>query len=187
MHRLELKNQVYLDVAKTISKLSKDENTQVGAVIVSIKGEPISWGYNGTLPGMDDNDIPHSRDKKQLVYIEDFKFKIFESDKYPFMEHAEENALDFGDKSKMVNATLYVTHMPCAKCARKIVKCGIARVVVADNPTIDGSSVGCDDDFTKFWFAQRGVSLYIGDKKINISKPTTQSVAVLTSENVFDF
>jgi dCMP deaminase len=179
MCRQQLKDSVYLNVAKEISTLSKDENTHVGAIIVGIDGEPVSWGYNGTIPKMDDEIIPHSREKQTLVYIEDFKFIEFEADKYPFMEHAERNAIDFGDKRKMNNATIYVTHMPCKDCARAIAKSGIKRVVVSDNNVDAGSSVGSDNNITKFIFSQKRIQLQIGHKVININKPVSQ----LTSED----
>ena len=176
MCRHRFKDKIYLNVAKEISALSRDENTKVGAVIVGINGEPISWGYNGTIPKMDDDIIPHSRESKELIYIEDFKFIKFESDKYPFMEHAERNAIDFGDRDKMKDATIYVTHMPCKDCARAIAKSGIRRVVVMDTNYDVNSSVGNDNDITKFIFSQKGIKLQIGETQLNINKPVTKHI-----------
>ena len=66
--RQDLKDDVYSNMAREISRLSKDKNTQLGAVIVANDGTPISWGYNGTVSGFDDLLVPHSREVKTLQY-----------------------------------------------------------------------------------------------------------------------
>jgi len=169
----ELKTQVYLNVAKNIAKLSKDKNTQIGAVIVAKDGSPVSWGYNGTIPGFDDNEVPHSREYNELSYCIDGEEKTFTENKYPFMEHAEANAMDFGDKNKMEGATMYVTGMPCKDCARKIAKRKISRVVVAEPSEEDtNSTIGNDIDLTMYFFSRANVQLFIGNKQISLnSKP----------------
>jgi dCMP deaminase len=173
LRRVDLKDDVYLGVAKNIARLSKDVNTQVGAIIVSNDGSPVSWGYNGTIPGFNDNEIPHSREYTELSYIENGEEVYFSENKYPFMEHAEANAIDFGDKDKMVDATIYVTAMPCKDCARKIVKRKISRVVVAPllNNHDKNSSVGNDDNITKYLFSKGNVDLYIGDDEVSLKHP----------------
>jgi dCMP deaminase len=169
--RRELKDTVYLDMAKGLAKLSKDQNTQVGAVIVAKDGSPVSWGYNGTIPGFDDKEIPHSRDAVELSYIENGKKVCFSENKYPFMEHAEGNAIDFGDKDKMCDATIYVTAMPCKDCARKIVKRKISRVVVAlpIDTNDSNSSIGNDNNITKYLFHKGNVDLFIGYNQIDLT------------------
>ena len=171
--RKELKDKVYLDMAKGIASLSRDNNTHVGAVIVASDGSPVSWGYNGTVPGFDDEEIPHSRDTKELFYFENGIKKTFSENKYPFMEHAEANAIDFGDKDKMVGATIYVTAMPCKDCARRIAKRQISCVVVApiDKVTDSSSSIGDDNDITKYLFHKGNVDLYIGTNRVDLTSP----------------
>lgn len=166
--RQQLKDNVYLQVAHDISKLSKDENTQIGAVIVTSEGAPVSWGYNGTVSGFRDDVIPHSRQIKQLSYIEDCKHTELHENKYHFICHAEENALDFADNNKLKGATIYVTGMPCKTCARQIAKKKLARVVVSpvSENIAENSTVGQDDTITKFIFAEAGISLFIGNKEI---------------------
>jgi len=171
--RKQLKDNVYLDMAIGLSRLSRDENTQVGAVIVADDGSPVSWGYNGTIPGFNDNEIPHNRDVKELSFCENGIKQTFSENKYPFMEHAEANAIDFGDKDRMENATIYVTAMPCKDCARKIVKRKISRVVVVENDvTMDkNSSIGNDVNITKYLFAKGNIDLCIGYTKIDLTSP----------------
>ena len=170
--REQLKHDTYLGIAKNISELSRDKNTQVGAVIVAGDGSSVSWGYNGTIPGFPDDEIPHSRELQELEYIEDGVVHAFSANKYPFMEHAEANAIDAGDPIKMRGSTIYVTHMPCSSCARKIAKHGIKTVCVADHSTAINSSVGADDDITKFIFNTADIHLYVGGKQIHLHTGT---------------
>ena len=181
--RRELKDSVYLDMAKGLARLSKDKNTQVGAVIVAKDGSPVSWGYNGTIPGFDDTEIPHSREVQELSYYENGNEIKFTSNKYPFMEHAEANSIDFGDKDKMAGSTIYVTAMPCKDCARKIVKRKIARVVVeANTQSFDNnSSIGNDNDITKYLFHKGNVDLFIGNTHIDLTKENSGFMQYITS------
>lgn len=179
--RRELKDSVYIDMAKGLARLSKDENTQVGAVIVAEDGSPVSWGYNGTIPDFNDEEIPHSRELKELSYIENDTVKVFSQNKYPFMEHAEANAIDFGDKDRMKGATIYVTAMPCKDCARKIVKRKISRVVVADEISFSdiGSSIGDDYDITKYLFSKGNVDLFIGTTKVELNNSKSKEASYI--------
>ena len=176
--REKLKDTTYLNVANNISQLSKDKNTKIGAIIVGEDGTPVSWGYNGTVQGFNDELIPHDREMKELSYVEDGKIVTFEENKYPFMEHAERNALDFADPIKLKGSTIYVTAPPCVGCALRIAKRKIARVFIDDSYLNDpNSSVGHEFEKTKFIFAQAGIELYIGDEKIDI-KPFSNEMSV---------
>lgn len=46
-----------------------------------------------------------------------------------YTTHAELNAILQADRARLVNSTIYVTHFPCADCARAIIKSGIGEVV----------------------------------------------------------
>jgi len=175
--RQKLKDEVYLKMAETIADLSRDEQTHIGCVIVASDGTPVSWGYNGTVSGFRDDMIPHSREPKKLHFYENNQdsnasLKTWTSkelliNKYPFMCHAEENAMDFGDNKKLENSTVYITAMPCGSCARQIAKKKISRVVVLPNSKEDEKSIlGKEDDLAKFFFAEAGVKLFIGDEEI---------------------
>jgi len=167
------KDSVYLDIASKLALLSKDENTKVASIIVASDGSPVSWGYNGTIPGFPDDEVPHSRDFKELSYCENGETKIFKQNKYPFMEHAEANAIDFGDKEKMKDATIYVSHLPCQACARKIAKHKISRVVVANTPNNTESTVGADSDITKYIFSLAKIDLWVAGNQITLIEPRT--------------
>ncbi len=66
------KIQVYMDMANAISQLSKDDQTKVGAVLISPTGRQVASGYNGFLRGANDQDLPNTRPEK-----------------YEYMQHAE--------------------------------------------------------------------------------------------------
>ena len=118
------KANVYMAMAKLISKRSKDPNTQVGAVIVSKDDRILSVGYNGFPNGCSDDEFPWARSAK-CEY----------DTKYPYVVHAELNAiLNFrGDNKAFEGSTLYVTLFPCHECAKAIIQSGITRLVYLDN------------------------------------------------------
>lgn len=118
------KANVYMAMAKLISKRSKDPNTQVGAVIVSKEDRILSVGYNGFPNRCNDDDFPWAR-KAESEY----------DTKYPYVVHAELNAiLNFrGDNKALEGSTLYVTLFPCHECAKAIIQSGISRIVYLDN------------------------------------------------------
>lgn len=115
---------VYMAMAKLISKRSKDPNTQVGAIIVSKDDRILSVGYNGFPNGCSDDEFPWARSAK-CEY----------NTKYPYVVHAELNAiLNFrGDNKAFEGSTLYVTLFPCHECAKAIIQSGITRIVYLDN------------------------------------------------------
>ena len=163
-----LRDDVYSNMAKEISRLSKDENTHIGAVIVANDGTPISWGYNGTISGFDDSIIPHSREQEELIYsIKDdatnkSEIHFFKSNKYPYMSHAESNAIFYANKDKLIGSTIYVTGFPCDGCALQIARAKIARVVVISDSNVDSeSSLNTNNHNALFIFAQQGIKLTV--------------------------
>lgn len=118
------KANVYMAMAKLISKRSKDPNTQVGAIIVSKDDRILSVGYNGFPNGCSDDEFPWARSAKREY-----------DTKYPYVVHAELNAiLNFrGDNKAFEGSTLYVTLFPCHECAKAIIQSGITRLVYLDN------------------------------------------------------
>jgi dCMP deaminase len=100
------------------ASFSKDPNTQVGAVIVNSNNEITGTGYNGPPKKIDDNSINWERPHK-----------------YPFIKHAEANAIDHSLISTK-DCTLYVTGIPCQKCMLEIVDAEISKVVYFDMKNI---------------------------------------------------
>lgn len=102
----------FLNLAKHISKWSKDPSTQCGAVITQGK-RIISLGFNGFPQGIKDS----------TERLEDREIK------YRLVLHAEQNALSFAS-CDLSDCTIYVYPMPpCSRCAAQIIQAGIKRII----------------------------------------------------------
>lgn len=110
-------DEYFMGVAILASKRSKDPNTQVGACIVSPSNVIISTGYNGFPCGCSDDEYPWERDGD------------FSSTKYPFVVHAELNAVLNAHGKSLEGAKIYVALFPCNECAKAIIQSGIKEVI----------------------------------------------------------
>jgi dCMP deaminase len=119
----------YMGLAFFHASFSKDPNTQVGAVIVNSNNEITGTGYNGPPKKIDDNKIDWDRPHK-----------------YPFIKHAEANAIDHSLISTK-GSVLYVTGIPCRNCMLKIVDAEISKVIYFDmKKVVDSSSMLSSDN-----------------------------------------
>jgi dCMP deaminase len=100
-----------IDMAKHVSKLSKDPSTKVGAVIFDDKRRLVSAGYNGLPRGVEDS-------PKRLQDRET---------KYKMILHAERNAMAFAT-GPLEGSTLFCTHPCCTQCAAQVIQMGIKHV-----------------------------------------------------------
>ena len=107
----------FMGVAELPAQRSKDQNTQVGACIVSPDKKILSVGYNGAPNGYNDKDMPWDREGD------------FIHTKYAYVCHAELNAILNNKGSNLEGATLYVDLFPCNECAKAIIQTGIKEVV----------------------------------------------------------
>ena len=108
-------DEYFMSVAVLAAMRSKDPNTQVGACIVGEDKRIISTGYNGFPRGCSDDDFPWDREGEET--------------KYPFVVHAELNAILNAGGRNVNGATLYVGLFPCNECAKAIIQAGIKEVV----------------------------------------------------------
>ena len=106
----------FMGVAILSSMRSKDPNTKVGACIVNKAKRIIGIGYNGFPFGCSDDAFPWDRDKGFL------------DSKYPYVVHAEPNAI-LNSSSSLEGATIYVTLFPCHDCTKLIIQAGIKEIV----------------------------------------------------------
>lgn len=107
----------YLQIAKEISKWSKDPSKKIGAVAVGAKGQILSQGYNGFPRGI--KDLQERLDNREL--------------KYKYVVHAEMNVIYNASYSgvSLAGSTLYVYGLPvCSECAKGIIQVGISKVVL---------------------------------------------------------
>ena len=108
----------FMSVAFLSSMRSKDPSTQVGACIVSPDKRIVGIGYNGFPRGCSDDELPWAREA------------VSELDtKYPYVCHAEMNAILNKNSADVKGCTIYVGLFPCNECAKMVIQSGIAEVV----------------------------------------------------------
>jgi dCMP deaminase len=108
--------EYFRNIAHQVKLKSKDERTQIGAVIVGEDNEIVSTGYNSFPRGI----------------IDDISERQERPEKYFWFEHAERNAIynaaRIGVSTK--GTTMYLTcGIPCADCCRGIINAGITTIV----------------------------------------------------------
>lgn len=110
----------FLGVAREVASWSKDPNTKVGCVLVSPDGVVVATGYNGIPRGV--GDLPARMERPA---------------KYLWTVHAEAAAVANAARSgaRLSGATAFVSHAPCASCARLLLNAGIGKVVVGTGTT----------------------------------------------------
>ena len=134
----------FLEDAVWASRKSKDRSVKVGCVIVNDRQVDLVRGWNGFPRGVDDDvEERHQRPAK-----------------YDWTEHAERNAI-YNAASEGValrGATIYITHTPCADCARAIIQSGIKRVCTpVARQGAAGSMLALPHDVTQSMFQEAGV------------------------------
>ena len=116
-------DEYFMGVALLAAKRSKDPNTQVGACIVDADNVIISTGYNGFPIGCSDDDFPWDREGEQT--------------KYPYVVHAELNAILNSAGKSLRGAKIYVDLFPCNECAKAIIQSGIKEVIYLSDKYAD--------------------------------------------------
>jgi len=125
-------DEYFMGVALLASRRSKDPNTQVGACIVDENNVILTTGYNGFPVGCSDDEFPWDREG--------------ENTKYPYVVHAELNAILNASGKSLKGARIYVDLFPCNECAKAIIQSGIKEVVYlsdkyADTPGVRASKL----------------------------------------------
>jgi len=87
----------------------------VGACIVSTDNIIISTGYNGMPKGCSDDEFPWDRTGEET--------------KYPYVVHAELNAILNANGRDLRGSRIYVALFPCNECAKAIIQSGIKEIV----------------------------------------------------------
>ena len=110
-------DEYFMGIAMLAARRSKDPNTQVGACIVSEDNIIISTGYNGMPKGCSDDIVPWDRDGAQ------------DMTKYPYVVHAELNAILNANGRDLRGSRIYVALFPCNECAKAIIQSGVKEVL----------------------------------------------------------
>ena len=104
-------NAMFMEIAKVVSKRSKDPHTQVGAVIVK-DNHILGIGYNA--------------EPKNFNY----EFDWNTSEKYDYVIHAEMNAISNATTfvADIRGSDIYVTLSPCPECMKLLIQYEIKNV-----------------------------------------------------------
>ena len=111
-------DEYFMGIAMLAARRSKDPNTQVGACIVSQDNIIISTGYNGMPKGCSDDEFPWDRKGENEA-----------ATKYPYVVHAELNAILNASGRDLRGSRIYVALFPCNECAKAIIQSGIKEVM----------------------------------------------------------
>ena len=125
-------DEYFMGVSILAAKRSKDPSTQVGACIVDQNNVILTTGYNGFPKGCSDDEFPWDREG--------------ETTKYPYVVHAELNAILNAQGKDLNGSKIYVDLFPCNECAKAIIQSGIKEIVYlsdkyADTPGVKASKM----------------------------------------------
>ena len=110
-------DEYFMGIAALAAMRSKDPSTQVGACIVSDDNIIISTGYNGMPMGCSDDEFPWDRVGAET------------ETKYPYVVHAELNAILNASGRDLRGSRIYVALFPCNECAKAIIQSGVKEVL----------------------------------------------------------
>lgn len=108
----------FMAVAFLSAQRSKDPSSQVGACIVNEEKKIVGIGYNGMPNGCSDDVLPWSRNDEDWLET-----------KYPYVCHAELNAVMNKNSADVKGCTMYVALFPCNECAKVIIQAGIVNII----------------------------------------------------------
>ena len=111
----------FIGLAYHASLRSHDLQTQVGCVIVS-DNKAIGMGYNGFCSNVEDESLPTTRPQK-----------------YAYIVHAEQNAIS-NIIIKPPHSKIYITHSPCAVCAKLLWQAGVREWILPKGALVNGHS-----------------------------------------------
>ena len=154
-------NEYFMGIAILAGKRSKDPSTQVGACIVDKDNKILSQGYNGLPLGCSDDEFPWEREGEAL------------DTKYPYVVHAELNAILNSKGRDLSGAKIYVDLFPCNECAKAIIQSGIKEVVYLSDKYKDTDNVKA----SKRMFNAAKVTL-------TQLKPSKKEIVISFSENI---
>jgi dCMP deaminase len=103
--------EIYMQLAQTISKRSTCKRLNVGTVITSTDYRKVlAIGYNGNASG-----LPNCCDREEAGNCGCL--------------HSEENSIINCDSPRTVEKFVFVTHLPCVPCAKRLINLGNVKKV----------------------------------------------------------
>ncbi len=137
-------DEYFMGIALLSAYRSKDPNTQVGACIVNSDNRIVGVGYNGFPRGCSDDVLPWEREGTNK-----------NETKYPYVCHAELNAILNTNGRSLKDSRMYVALFPCNECAKAIIQAGINEVIYMSDK-YDGTQANIA---SKKMFEMAGVKL----------------------------
>ncbi|AGF79739.1 deoxycytidylate deaminase [Desulfocapsa sulfexigens DSM 10523] len=122
-------DEYFMAVALLSAQRSKDPSTQVGACVANENNKIVGVGYNGFPWGCPDDELPWAREGKYL------------DTKYPFVCHAELNAVLNSTAPNLNDCRIYVGLFPCNECTKVIIQSGIREIIYLSDKYADSDSV----------------------------------------------
>lgn len=121
-------DEYFMEMAELAAKRSTCLRRNVGAVIVKDR-HSIATGYNGAPSGVKHCDEIGGCLRQQLNVPSGQRHEICRA------LHAEQNAIIQAAKmgNSIDGATIYITHQPCAICAKMIINSGIKRIIIKES------------------------------------------------------
>jgi len=110
-------DEYFMAVALLSGQRSKDPSTQVGACVADADNKIVGVGYNGFPWGCSDDELPWSREGDYL------------DTKYPYVCHAELNAVLNATSRNLSGCRIYVALFPCNECTKVIIQSGIREII----------------------------------------------------------
>ena len=143
-------DEYFMGIALMSALRSKDPNTQVGACIVNDRKRIVGVGYNGFPTGCSDDDLPWAREGDFL------------DTKYPYVCHAELNAVLNSITGDLSGCSIYIALFPCNECAKVLIQSGIKEIVYLSEKYAETDSVKA----SRRMFDQSGVTY----RRLNIER-----------------
>jgi dCMP deaminase len=107
--------QIYMDLASTLAARSTCARMNVGTVITSTDYRKVlAVGYNGNAAG-----LPNTCDRHEAGNCGCL--------------HSEENAVINCDSPRSTEKHVFVTHLPCVQCAKRLINLGGVKKVFYRN------------------------------------------------------
>ena len=127
----------FVILAKFLAEWTDDPTTGVGAVIINKTKDIVGLGWNGFPKKALYGEFARASDKDKGV----------QDKKYPYVIHAEQNALMIRNTKNIEGGTLVVTKTPCDECNALLEMQGI-KTVVLSKELEEGEKQGIS--YTKF-------------------------------------
>ena len=115
--------EIYLCLAKVMARRSTCKRLQVGTVITSADFRKVlAVGYNGNATG-----LPNTCDRDEQGFCGCL--------------HSEDNAVINLDSPRQTEKLVFVTHHPCAACAKRLINLGHVRGVYFEQSYRSGAGL----------------------------------------------